>query len=125
MRRENKVWGERWLCHQDTTHSTAILHLKKGFRCSWHKHEQKYNLFVVLFGKIEIVTLELEGIKRTTILTKGNSFTVMPGQYHEFRILEDSIVLEEMYVYYCEEDIQRQRLGGMIPDFFDKEVENG
>lgn len=115
MLRENKVWGERWLCRKDSTHSTALLHIKNGFRCSWHKHQQKFNLFVVISGLIEITTLELEGIKRTVQLTIGDTFTIPPNTFHEFRGVRDSIVLEEMYVEYCEQDIQREILGGKVP----------
>jgi hypothetical protein len=39
---------------------------------------------------------------------------VEPGLKHEFRVIEDSQVVEEMYVQYCEEDIIRLSVGGPL-----------
>jgi mannose-6-phosphate isomerase-like protein (cupin superfamily) len=116
MDRQHKIWGERWLIRQDSTHATAFLKMKKGFRCSWHRHQTKYNLFVVLYGKVGIITEELEGIKRESILTEGNCFITRPGQWHEFRVYENSGMIEEMYVEYNEADIERKILGGVYYD---------
>lgn len=106
-----KVWGERWRIREDSTHSNAILRLKPGYRCSWHFHSAKSNLFVVLHGKIGIRTEEGEAI-----LTEGMSLTVAPGVWHEFRVYEPSEVVEEMYVEYSEADIHRKDAGGKIDD---------
>jgi len=114
MKREHKVWGERWLIRQDSTHAVSYLKIKTGFRCSWHKHNTKYNLFVVLKGKIGVVTEEIDGIKRESILYQGHCFSVRPEEWHEFRAYEDSEVIEEMYVSYCEQDIIRQSQGGVF-----------
>jgi mannose-6-phosphate isomerase-like protein (cupin superfamily) len=69
---------------------------------------------VALSGKIGIVTEELEGVKREVILSEGDCFTIPPNRWHEFRIYEDSDVIEEMYVRYDELDIQRDKIGGII-----------
>jgi len=114
MDRQNKIWGERWLIRQDSTHAVSFLKLKKGFRCSWHKHQTKYNLFVILFGKVGILTEELTGSKSETILMEGQSFITRPGQWHEFRIYEDSGMIEEMYVEYDEGDIERREIGSFF-----------
>jgi len=114
MDRQNKVWGERWIIRQDSTHCTSFLKLLANYRCSWHSHVAKYNLFVLLWGKVGIVTEELNGERRQTILTEGQCFTVRPGQLHEFRVYEDSGMIEEMYVEYSEDDIKRITLGGEL-----------
>jgi mannose-6-phosphate isomerase-like protein (cupin superfamily) len=113
MKREMKVWGERWLLRQDSTHAVSFLILEKGTQCSWHKHQSKYNLFVVLSGKIGIVTEQFSGPKEV-ILEKGECFTTKPGEFHKFIAYEDSQVAEEMFVEYDEGDIQRETLGGKI-----------
>ena len=113
MQREAKVWGERWLIRKDSTHANSYLVLKKGYRCSWHRHREKYNLFVVLSGKIGIVVEELKG-KQEIILKRGECCTVKPGQWHEFRVYEDSQIIEEMYVEYSEGDIERDVVGGAL-----------
>jgi len=109
MERESKIWGERWMVRKDSTHAVSALFIKKGYRCSWHKHEQKYNLFVVLEGKIEIITHNGGGT-----VEAGQTFTTKPGEWHEFRGIEDSVVIEEMYVQYDESDIIREKVGSKI-----------
>jgi quercetin dioxygenase-like cupin family protein len=114
MKIQSKVWGERWIIRKDDTHCVSFLKLEKGYRCSWHKHQQKYNKFVVTRGKIEVITEELGGKIRKSIIEEGQTLTTRPEQWHEFRAIEDSEVIEEMYVKYDESDIQREILGGKI-----------
>lgn len=111
MIRESKIWGERWCLHQDSTHTTNILKLKADFRCSWHSHKTKWNLFAVISGSVGIKTIDGE-----TILGPGESFTVAPGEMHEFRVHEDSVMVEEMYVEYDDDDIDRENVGGKMED---------
>jgi len=107
MIREQKLWGERWLLRQDSTHANSYLKLRAGTRCSWHRHREKYNLFVVLSGKVGIVTADGE-----VTLTVGQEFSVAPGVWHEFRAYEDSTMIEEMFVEYDDGDIERAKPGG-------------
>lgn len=111
MNREIKIWGERWLIRQDSTHAVSYLKVREGYRCSWHSHTSKYNLFAVLKGVIGI-TIEELGEIRTVNISSGECFTIKPGQYHEFFGIEDSEVIEEMYVEYSEADISREIIGG-------------
>lgn len=112
MDRQNKIWGERWLIRKDSTHAVSFLKVIEGTRCSWHRHQTKYNLFVILWGKVLIVTEELGGVEREVTLGSGECFTTRPGQLHRFQALEDSGMIEEMYVSYCEADIDRLVVGG-------------
>ena len=108
MMRELKVWGERWLIREDSMHAVSYLQIRPWMRCSWHKHAQKYNIFVVVEGVLEVRTED-----GTVDLKRGETFTVMPGVKHEFRTLDHGAgVIEEMYVKYDEGDIARERLGG-------------
>ena len=109
MERTQKVWGERWLLRQDATHAVSYLKLKKDTRCSWHFHAQKFNLFVALHGKVGIKTEHGE-----IVLTEGQEFTVQPGLWHEFRVYENSEMIEEMFVSYDESDITRKELGSVL-----------
>lgn len=125
MKRETKCWGERWLLREDSTHATAFLKLKKGHECSWHYHKTKWNLFVVLWGRIQIVTehpeLANKNVLRMSndelgrligkVLKEGEEMIIPPGVKHKFMVLEDSGVIEEMYVEYDEEDIVRETEG--------------
>jgi len=113
MKRECKVWGERWLIRQDSTHATSILQLKEGYECSWHSHREKYNLFVVVSGHVDIITEQFDGPALVS-LTSGECFTVKPGLKHKFQVIQAGLMVEEMYVLYNEDDIQRENLGGRI-----------
>jgi len=115
MQREIKIWGERWLIRKDSSHAVSYLKVKRGYRCSWHRHQTKFNLFVVLHGKITIIVKEL-GERKVITLGPGESFTVRPGQWHEFRGADDAEVIEHMYVEYSEEDIEREVIGSRIND---------
>lgn len=114
MDRELKIWGERWILRKDSTHEVSYLQVRKGYRCSWHRHQSKYNLFVILKGTLKVEVEEL-GERRTIVLNKGESFTTKPGQWHEFSApFEDAYVIEEMYVEYDNSDIERKELGGKL-----------
>ena len=111
--REQKIWGERWLIRKDSAHAVSYLKVRAGFRCSWHTHAQKFNLFVVLRGDFRLIIQEMD--KCFTIdLKAGESFTIRPGQWHEFRGVTDCEVIEHMYVEYDEGDITREIVGGKI-----------
>ena len=109
MQRSHKIWGERWLIHQDSTHAISYLKIKSDYRCSYHFHKSKHNLFVVIKGKVGIKT-EYDEV----ILLAGQEFTVEPMIWHEFRAYRDSEMIEEMYIEYDESDIERKQLGSKI-----------
>jgi len=91
------------------------LKLKAGYECSWHSHREKYNLFVVVSGCVDIVTEQFDGPSVVT-LTSGECFTVRPSEMHKFKVIESGMMIEEMYVKYNEDDIQRENQGGKIPE---------
>ena len=114
MNREAKIWGERWLIRQDSTHAVSCLMLEEGTRCSWHRHDTKYNLFVVLSGQLNLRIEELGEVQDITLF-RGEEFTIKPGQWHSFECHSpDTIVIEEMYVEYNESDIERQNQGSRL-----------
>jgi len=113
MQREVKIWGQRWLIRKDATHAVSYLRVKAGYRCSWHCHKTKYNLFVVLHGTLILIIEEL-GELITVQIHAGEELTIKPGQWHEFRAYEDCECIEEMYVEYDEGDIDREEIGSKI-----------
>jgi len=110
MERTYKTWGEKWNVFQNDLCEVSILYLKPHQRCSWHKHQTKFNQFFVIEGEIYIKT---EWGK--SYIEKGQVFTTRPLEYHEFQTADKPAVIQEiMYVKYDPEDIDRQTLGGPI-----------
>jgi quercetin dioxygenase-like cupin family protein len=89
-----------------------LLALKKGGFCSWHYHDFKYNLFIVLEGKVLIETDDY-----TKVLIKEEYYAVPPKLNHRFVAKEKSKIMEVMYTKpVLEDDIIRLRQGGLIID---------
>lgn len=110
MERTYKTWGEKWNVFQNDLCEVSLLYLKPNQRCSWHRHQTKWNQFFVIAGELYI-KLE-DGIAK---LQKGQIFTTHPGEYHEFQTHENRCVVQEiMYVKYDAEDIERKLIGGSL-----------
>lgn len=110
MERSHKSWGEKWNIFRNDTCEVSILELNPNRRCSWHKHQAKYNLFFVMEGEIFIKTNE--GIAK---VGEKQTFTTRPGEWHEFQTgVLPAVVMETMYVQYESEDIERETIGGPV-----------
>ena len=107
-----KQWGETSTVFQNQSADVQILRINEHGFCSIHKHKHKFNLFYVIEGCLEVsVKKKGQGLTDSTILHAGESMTVAPGEYHQFRAHEDTRALE---VYWTElsEDISRKSSGG-------------
>ncbi len=107
-----KIWGERRRILLTDQTEIDLLYIKKDTFCSTHSHKTKINKFVVVEGKVRI---ETEFDKK--ILTKNQSFEVIPPIVHRFIALEDSTIIELAYVkenYIQPKDIKRKTQGGHI-----------
>lgn len=110
MERTYKTWGEKFNLFQNDLCETSVLELLPNQRCSWHKHQAKYNLFYVIEGAVFIKTQW-----GPALVEKGQTFTTKPGEWHEFQTLDKcATLLEIMYVKYDAEDIHRETLGGPL-----------
>ncbi len=108
MERTRKTWGEKHNIFQNSLCETSVLHLEPWKRCSWHRHQSKYNLFYVLEGKLII---KLEDGKAE--VKPGQIFTTRPGEWHEFQTNEEpTAIIEVMFVEYDAADIEREKIGG-------------
>jgi len=118
MERTYKTWGEKWLIFKNDLNEVSILYLEPGQRCSWHNHDKKYNLFFVVDGEINIQTEW-----GTALVKQGQIFTTRPGEWHEFQTTENkATVIEVMYVQYDSEDINREKVGGMMSKIGDSRI---
>jgi quercetin dioxygenase-like cupin family protein len=109
-----KIWGFRERLLETTTVVVDRLTLEKNSFCSWHYHEFKYNMFIVLEGEL---CLELEGEERKWMI-KDEHYIVDPKIKHRF-ITEEvpAKIMEVMYTKpVLEDDIIRSIQGGKIID---------
>lgn len=109
-----KIWGIKQRIHSDNNNEIDLLQLKKNSFCSVHFHKEKINKFVLISGKVEIIS-ELG----TKILAINESFEVHPELTHQFKALEDSIMIEIAYTVgsnISPKDIIRKIEGGLIID---------
>lgn len=104
-----KLWGsEEWLANTDR-YCVKILTLNPGFRCSYHYHKNKDEIFYVLEG---VIYLNLDG--RDIILKEGESQRVMPGQKHFFTSLDGVAKVIEISSHHEEDDSYRDYKSGPI-----------
>ena len=106
-----KCWGRNTEVFKNNSVSINYLELIKGGVCSWHFHRHKNNTFHLISGKVLIKTEHNE-----TVLEPGNSILVVAPLKHQFEVLEDSKMIEVMYVEYCSGDIIRETQGYMKKD---------
>jgi len=113
-----KIWGKNTEIYQNESTSVNVLNLVKGGTCSLHHHKFKANIFYVINGKLKVRTEMGE-----EILLPGQSFQIAPLLKHQFEAMEESVVVEIMFVKYNASDIVREN-EGFVQDY-GKEKENG
>ena len=88
MKLVEKAWGsEQWIVNRE--YCGKILNLKKGYRCSVHKHKLKDETFLVIEG-----TVLMELGKKAWIMGQWQSVHVPRNSFHRFSGLEDSKIIE-------------------------------
>ena len=120
-KKETKIWGT--VIHSRPTDDIMVTHLdvNKGFRCSKHKHEHRFNHFIVISGRLFIEAWLSGPMKEPTkiLVGPGEEVTVAPNTFHRFLVEESGKVIE---VYWSKkpdlsfEDIVRLDVGGKIED---------
>lgn len=110
-----KVWGSTSLVLKTPLLEVHRLIIQPNAFCSWHKHEFKWNAFIVCSGKlfIEVKKLDYDLIDISP-LGPMDVTTVRPNEVHRFRT--DTEPCEAFELYYPEElsaDIIRESVGGI------------
>jgi len=107
-----KVWGIRERLLETSTVVVDRLTLEPNSFCSWHYHEFKYNMFIILEGEL---CIELDA-KKPKCLIKDEQYIVEPKIKHRFVTLNSSAkIMEVMYTKpVLEDDIIRSIQGGKI-----------
>jgi mannose-6-phosphate isomerase-like protein (cupin superfamily) len=112
---EEKAWGTKEILNISDSGQLDFLIIQKGGYCSKHRHFQKYNLFYVITGTLK-VTLFLKDGEREYIIGDDcpkRKLIVRPGTYHQFKALDEVECIEQSFVQYSVEDIQRIGEGGI------------
>ena len=113
---QGKVWGHTTPLFNKNNVELHIAEIKKGGFCSKHKHETKFNRFIVLKGSLKVTIWKDYGseiLEDVSVLGLSQECTVNPNHFHKFEALEDTTVLEVYWVELNENDIVRLDHGGM------------
>ncbi|MCH7548344.1 MAG: cupin domain-containing protein [Candidatus Krumholzibacteriota bacterium] len=103
-----KLWGEEhWIVNREYCGKKLLL--KKGLRCSMHRHPIKDETFHLETG---VVFLELGG--EEFFLRAGDTMHIPAGTPHRFSGLEDSVILE-FSTHHEDDDVIRESESGPIP----------
>jgi len=85
----DKVWGHEEILISNELYAAKLMHLKRDYRCSIHRHRKKDETFYIMSGVVE---LEFNGKPRT--METGDSIRIKPCDYHRFTGITDSVILE-------------------------------
>lgn len=124
-KKENKVWGQRTRLYSDGKTEVYLLDLEphdgKPVACSLHHHAMKYNRFFVVSGRLGIEhggshtaeePMDVLGCK--WVLSKGDEYTIAPGDVHRFVVIEPAKVIETTWADGITEDICRRDEGHVL-----------
>jgi cupin fold WbuC family metalloprotein len=109
---EGKIWGQTQIVHQGDNFSIHLLNIRKGGYCSEHFHKSKWNIFLIISGKLEIDIWREKGQIDKTILQAKETSEIPPGVWHKFTALENTIAIEIYRVTLDPGDIERRTQGG-------------
>lgn len=110
--KHGKVWGETEELIDGPMCSVHRLKIKKGSRCSMHRHAHKSNWFFVISGMLRIVVEKNDyDLTDTTELRAGEFTSVPPGEYHRFEAVTDVDALEGYFPQPLARDIDRRDHG--------------
>lgn len=116
--KQGKIWGSTELVLLTPLIEVHRLIINPGAHCSWHKHERKSNMFLVLSGALTIEVRKNDyALTDKTVLEAGEVTTVPPGEFHRFVTDEKGCGITEAFeIYYPEpigKDIVRESVGGL------------
>jgi len=111
--KSGKVWGETEVVLQTPFIEFHRIWVRKGGFCSLHKHEFKWNMFYVTYGRLKVLIHKNDyDLVDITELGPNEWTTVKPGEFHSFAASEDTTAFELYYPEPLSEDIIRRTVGG-------------
>ncbi len=112
MTQQGKVWGKTNTVVQNRCFEMHYIEYNSQSWCSKHKHEHKWNGFLVLEGVLAVKVWQPSGLVDETVLTHGQYTEVPPGVYHQFEGIVGGQAIEVYWAAYDENDIVRETVGG-------------
>lgn len=111
--RSGKVWGETVSVVQNPyCEMHHVRRFEAGKQCSKHTHQFKWNLFLVISGRLMIRAWQPSGTVDDTILGPGDYTQIAPNVPHRFIGLEDGEMIELYWPEFNHADIRREDVGG-------------
>ncbi len=108
-----KIWGNTRIVFQSPVFEVHRIEIVKGGFCSKHCHLSKFNAFYIEHGELEITVWKNEyDLVDITKLKALERMTVSPGEYHQFKALDDCIAYELYWAELDHSDIVREDHGG-------------
>jgi len=104
--KHKKVWGEEIWIQNRRDYCGKKLLLKRGFRCSSHKHLKKDEVFYLIRGRI---LMEVDD--RKWIMKPEDSVHIPPNTWHRFTGLTSAQIIE-FSSHHEEDDSYRKELSG-------------
>lgn len=89
MKVVKKVWGEEHIVTNNEKYCGKVLMLKKGYQCSYHKHNVKDEVFLIFEG---VVDMEVAGKKKR--MSDYDTVRIKPGTFHRFTGITDVLMIE-------------------------------
>ena len=111
-----KVWGSTQLLFAHYGVECHLIHFAKGRFCSKHRHEHKWNRFVVLEGSLSVEVFQTSGDfgADSTTIRSGQVTDVPPQTWHRFTGIENGTALEFYWTMLEAGDIERADVGGIV-----------
>ncbi len=109
-----KIWGRTQPVFAWNDTESHLIRVDRGYRCSNHLHNHKWNRFFVITGRLKIVVTQEDGTFDETVLGPDQIADVPPGVSHRFESLEDTIAMEFYWVGLDPDDIKRHDTGEYI-----------
>lgn len=110
--KSGKVWGDTTQILANMSVEFHRVTIRKGSKCSEHKHQSKWNGFYVLSGLLAVKVWKNDyNLVDTTIIGPGEFCQVRPGEFHQFEAIEDTDAMELYWAALDYGDIQRRSVG--------------
>ena len=108
-----KLWGvEIWYVNKEE-YCGKLLHINKGWSCSWHRHTLKDETFVITKGLMQITSgyQPDRSDAVVSLLEPGDSFHVPVGLIHQMLAIEE-LEFYEFSTQHFDSDSERIEVGG-------------